>query len=394
MNWLIFVIRFVSSKGDGKLKNKRIFFPIIGITLGVSTVLLTLAIMNGLEFEVFSKLTEFYSPARIVLSDPDESELINVIDELEKMGVGHQLGLERNAIIKAGDNFRFITVRAINNVQGFFANDEKSGTIDLSKPENEDAILIGDELSFYLSVHNGESCQLLSPVDISLATSIFPSRDVTIYNTFDFDLIDVDMNYVIIPYDLGIGLFKKHKERIIFLDQKLSSDFLETAAILTDNIRYYSWENEYEALISAMKLEKFAYSIFGFIIIIISAFNMLSIMSMTVMRKIPQIGILQAIGFSQNKITSIFIVQSVFTGLSGSLLGYFLARTIITLNDKYQLLHFILKDFPISNFTLILETHNSILIICLSFMLIVLSGIFPSVQTRKLNPIQSINSIK
>jgi len=310
------------------------------------------------------------------------------------MGVGHQLGLERNAIIKAGDNFRFITVRAINNVQGFFANDEKSGTIDLSKPENEDAILIGDELSFYLSVHNGESCQLLSPVDISLATSIFPSRDVTIYNTFDFDLIDVDMNYVIIPYDLGIGLFKKHKERIIFLDQKLSSDFLETAAILTDNIRYYSWENEYEALISAMKLEKFAYSIFGFIIIIISAFNMLSIMSMTVMRKIPQIGILQAIGFSQNKITSIFIVQSVFTGLSGSLLGYFLARTIITLNDKYQLLHFILKDFPISNFPLILETHNSILIICLSFMLIVLSGIFPSVQTRKLNPIQSINSIK
>ena len=126
MNWLIFVIRFVSSKGDGKLKNKRIFFPIIGITLGVSTVLLTLAIMNGLEFEVFSKLTEFYSPARIVLSDPDESELINVIDELEKMGVGHQLGLERNAIIKAGDNFRFITVRAINNVQGFFANDEKN----------------------------------------------------------------------------------------------------------------------------------------------------------------------------------------------------------------------------------------------------------------------------
>jgi lipoprotein-releasing system permease protein len=394
MNWLIFVIRFVSSKGDGKLKNKRILFPIIGIMLGVSTVLLTLAIMNGLEFEVFSKLTEFYSPARIVLSDPDESELLYVIDEIEKIGVGHQLGLERNAIIKAGDNFRFITVRAINNVQGFFASDEKSRAIDLSNPENENSILIGDELSFYLSVHNGETCQLLSPVDISLATSIFPSRDVTIYSTFDFDLIDVDMNYVIIPYDMGVDLFKKHKERIIYLDQKLSSEFVEATAILNDNTRYYSWENEYEALISAMKLEKFAYSIFGFIIIIISAFNMLSIMSMTVMRKIPQLGILQAIGFSEKKIASIFIIQSVFTGITGSLLGYFLARAIIMLNDKYQLLHFILKDFPISNFPLILNTHNSILIICVSFLLIVISGIFPSIQTRKLNPIQSINCIK
>jgi len=121
---------------------------------------------------------------------------------------------------------------------------------------------------------------------------------------------------------------------------------------------------------------------------------MLSIMSMTVMRKIPQLGILQAIGFSEKKIASIFIIQSVFTGITGSLLGYFLARAIIMLNDKYQLLHFILKDFPISNFPLILNTHNSILIICVSFLLIVISGIFPSIQTRKLNPIQSINCIK
>ena len=394
MSWFIFITRFVSSKGDGKLKNKRIFFPIFGITLGVSTVLLTLAIMNGLEFEVFSKLTEFYSPARIILNNPDESELTTVIDELEKIGIDYQLGIERNAIIKAGDNFRFVTVRAVNRIKGFFANNDLNNVIDFSKPENENSILIGDELSFYLSIYNDENCQLLSPVDISLTTSIFPSKEVIIYDTFDFDLIDVDMNYIIIPYKLGIDLFTKHRERIIYLDQKLSTDFVKTATFFNENIRYSSWENEYEALISAMKLEKFAYSIFGFIIIIISAFNMLSIMSMTVMRKIPQLGILQAIGFSQQKIASIFIVQSFITGVSGTLSGYILARILILLNEKYQLLHFILKDFPISNFPLILEVHHSLFIIIISILLIIVSGMYPSFQTRRLDPIQSINSIK
>ena len=62
-----------------------------------------------------------------------------------------------------------------------------------------------------------------------------------------------------------------------------------------------------------MKLEKYSYSIIGFLIVGIAGFTLMSMMSLSVIQKIPQIGILRAIGMKAVDIKYIFICQQLFS---------------------------------------------------------------------------------
>ena len=394
MNQFRFIFRFITSKGFGSTLNKRIIFPVIGVAMGVTTVLITLSIMNGLEFAVFKKLIKFYSPARIILRNPSSVEIASLSRELNMNQIHFQIGVERDVIIRANDKFRFVTARAIDNSGVFVPEAKLVGEQNSHNKIPGDTVIIGDDLSYYLSLEKGDSCQILSPVDISLTTGVFPSADYKISDKFNLDLIDLDMNYIIIPYSSVADLFKKNQELIFFLNEELTDTAIISQLNCVNGYDYRTWEDEFGSLISAMKLEKLAYSLFGFIIILLSCFNMVSIMSMTVMRKIPQIGILKTMGYSNKKIYSMFFIQAIFTGLIGSILGYVIAYMVISLNEKYQLLSIFLEEFPSPNFPLILNNGAAGLIILSTIFLVVISSIFPSIQTRKLTPINSLNLIK
>lgn len=393
MNKLSFIIKFVTAKGSGAKRSKSVFLPVIGLALGIMIVLLTLAIMNGMEEEVFSKLRNFHSPAKLKFDSKSLGEIENVKTFLDTHDVEYFSTIYRNAVIKKDDDFRFISVIAVDDIGKFADHQLGISSLELNRsPLNP--LLIGNELGYSLNLSPNDECELLSPVDINLATGSVPKASFQVNGIFDFDILNIDMSYAIIPLEAGKKLFDKIDYEYLLLDTELDRKQLINIQQRFPTVQYISWEDEYESLVSAMKLEKIAYSFFGFIIIFISAFNLLSIMSMMVMRKIPQLGILMAMGMNSKKISEIFLVQAGLTVLVGSTLGGILTYLVFRLNEKYQLLKMLLSDFPLSNFPLIISWQGALAVIFGASMIIMLAGFYPAVRVSKLNPVDAIDYIK
>ena len=139
-----------------------------------------------------------------------------------------------------------------------------------------------------------------------------------------------------------------------------------------------------------MKLEKFTYSIIGFLIIGIAGFTLMSMMSLSVIQKVPQIGILRAIGAKRMEIGKIFIFQAIVTSIISSTIGIFLSLIVIQLDVRYNLIRSLFPGGLFFDFPLILHQHYIVMIMAISVILLILAGIYPSLKAASLDPVQAI----
>ena len=139
-----------------------------------------------------------------------------------------------------------------------------------------------------------------------------------------------------------------------------------------------------------MKLEKFTYSMIGFLIVAIAGFTMMSMMSLSVMQKVPQIGILRANGMQSKDISYIFIFQAVATSVVSSTVSILLSLLIIQLDNQYNLIHILFPGGLFFDFPLILHNQHIVLIVVMSLILLLISGLYPSIKASNLDPVQAI----
>jgi len=393
VNFLRFTYRFISRKGSSTNFNWTLIFPIIGIVVGCTLVTLTFAIMDGMEEKIFSSLRKFSSPAKITI---DKSDIDN-IKEVEEFLVQNQIKyfncIERNGILSNEDDYRFSKIRAVHNLEDYLKS------LGLTSEPNDygfedDTAILGNGLARRLNLEVLDDIKLISPLDVNMFTGVPPIQTIKLYDTFVLDILDYDYNYAFIQYKTGQKIFRYSKNMLLLLSDKIEltklNEFLESFP----NVRYSTWEDDQHKLISAMKLEKIAYTTFGFLIVFIAGFNLLSLMSLSVMQKIPQIGILKTIGYSNSNISMIFVVQSLATGFLGGIFGIGFAVGLIKLETEFNFMKVIFDTFPLKEFPLILSPEKLVFIFTISVLLIVIAGIYPAYKSAKLNPVKSIDYIK
>ena len=123
-------------------------------------------------------------------------------------------------------------------------------------------------------------------------------------------------------------------QNILYLDKSLNNDQTLLVKQKFSEIQYRFWEEKHQSFISAMKLEKFTYTIIGFIIVSIAGFTLMSMMSLSVMQKVPQIGILRAMGIENNEIIYIFTFQAIITSIISSVVGILFSLFLIYLDEE------------------------------------------------------------
>ena len=107
-----------------------------------------------------------------------------------------------------------------------------------------------------------------------------------------------------------------------------------------------------------MKLEKIAYAGFGFLLIIMSCFSILSTMSISALQKIPQIGILKAIGFNSFDIKKIFFYFSFISGLIGVINGVSIILIIQLIENNFPFINIIFGDYPFLEFSIYIDFYT------------------------------------
>ncbi|MBC8256124.1 MAG: ABC transporter permease [Candidatus Marinimicrobia bacterium] len=387
MNRLKFIFKFIVSKQATGKYNWNLLFPFGGVIIGCLTVALTLAVMEGMEYAIFTKLENISFPGKLMNINSINSEELE--DYLLANGTQSQRGIEDQIIIMNGGEFRLVTIHGIENFGAFRENVFSPDLNEIDKSIDDSKVYIGRSLAVRLDLTLGDEVLIAHPERINIFTGLPNRKQMVVGGIFDVEILDYNQKHIFCQYNL-ISDFLPEKQNTLNLDKPLDGQLLSNVKEIFPEIRYNFWEENHGSFISAMKLEKYTYSIIGFLIVGIAGFTLMSIMSLSVMQKIPQIGILRAIGMRAVDIKNIFIFQAISTSIISSIIGILLSLAFIQLDNQFNLIHLLFPGGLFFDFPLILKNIYIILIFSVSLILLVLAGLYPSLKAAHIDPIKAI----
>ena len=375
MSKIEFYFKYIFRTVDGNYYNWRFYLPLIGVAFGIIAVTLTFSIMQGMENEVFNKLEAI-----------NYTSIINDENFIKPESKDFTFAIEKKAIANNLNEYRVINVRAIEDFNNFKATSMARFFLELTTINNDRQVIIGSGLAAKLGVSVSDDIELISPTDINLFTGVPTAVKVEVSGIFNLQLLNYDDQYIFTNFVVGKELFKSAKQQIY---SNLSHEEIKLRFPEISNIT--SWQSMHLNFISAMRLEKLAFSSFGFLIILLSSFSSFSIMCVTVVRRVAEIGILRTLGFTQRMIANIYILQSSLIGILGGILGIVVSKLFIILDNSHQLITNLFTSEIMFDFSLNIENQEIFMIFLIALTIMLIAGIYPSIYASKIPILKSLN---
>lgn len=301
---------------------------LLGITLGVASIIVILSAMNGLETETRSRLL---SMADHVTVRPDiaTADLGRLSDGLGTVaGVAEVNPFVRlEVILLSGSRYRGVVVRGIDP-----AREAPSSLGRVVGPERlqrlapgGNGILLGRFVAAELGVQPGDQVEVLLPA--AEAGMLRPRRAaarVTGVFAAGVEEHDANLGLMHIVDAAAIGGIGRDAEGLsVRLDEPMSVARVEQAlrASAGPGYRWSNWAVENRSLFRAMAIEKTMMTILMLFIVAVAAFNIVTSLTMTVNEKARDIAVLRTLGLESGRVTRIFLVQGAVIGIGGTLLG-------------------------------------------------------------------------
>jgi len=377
---------------------------IVGLTIGISSLIVVTSVMNGFEKELENRILGVIPHSVLVSNKPinnyekiidnikNNSEIIDAAPYISIQGlISSSYDSEGIAIIGIEPDYEtnmsivpdYMLVGSISNL-----NDKNS-------------IVIGSLLAANLGVYVGDEVDITtSDIKTSIIGSFPVAVNLKIVGIYELKTeIDQYMTFIShetaqklknINSDQTISVRLKTKD--LFEADRISRDVLDVVKM--EGLSYISWKSTHGTLFEAIKFEKLLIGLMLFLIVAVASILVLSTVVMTVKSKEREIGILQTIGASKKQIILIFFTQGLFVSFIGIFIGLVLGFIfILNLNNLITFTESILgKNLLEAYFINYFPYHIDflqILIICITSLFIsLLASLVPSLRAVRLNPVE------
>jgi lipoprotein-releasing system permease protein len=279
----------------------------------------------------------------------------------------------------------------------------KAGSLD-SLQAGEFKIVLGAELARALGIGVGDKVDLMIPQASVTPAGVLPRfRRFTVGGVFEVGMYEFDRGLVMIHLQDAQALLRMG-ETVSGVRLKLHDLFQaprvsrEVAADLPGLYYVSDWTRQHSNFFSAVRTEKMVMFIILSLIVGVAAFNIVSTLVMVVQDKQADIAILRTLGASPRTVLGVFMVQGTLIGLIGTLfgvvLGVLLAINVPTLVPFLERLtnHQFLDPsvYYISKLPSQLESTDVVRIALMSFVLAVLSGLYPAWRASRVMPAEAL----
>jgi len=363
--------------------------------LGVGVLITVLSVMNGFEKELRDKILSFTSHMNIYPTNqhsPDE--LVSIIGN-EKDILSYSFTTKNEELVSSMSKKNFPII--IHNI----SPDKESQTSNIGTMiiegsfdlKNSNNLVIGNILANELGATIGDE------LEISNHNKLHKSNKFIISGIFDSGLYEYNQRLVFGNYTslidpskysyIKIKLFNPLKASIV--SRKLFNNY----GIITSN-----WTETHNTLFQAINNEKRVMFVILALIIAIASFNIISSLTLLVLNKQKDIAILISLGISRKSIQYIFFTQGLIIGIIGILLGIILGlilsininEIVIALEKIFNVTFISPEIYHLSKVPYIILVNDVLSIVWISFIMVLLSSVYPASKASKIIPAQSLNT--
>ncbi|RYY61234.1 MAG: ABC transporter permease [Chitinophagaceae bacterium] len=378
----LFAWRYFKAKKTTNAINIIAWVSISAIVIGTTALILVLSVFNGFEDLVKSLYSSFYTDLKVL---PESGKNITVtqaqLDQLRKLdGIkNYSLVVEEKALLQNGEYQSLIFLKGVDANYRYVAGVADhlvKGQYELGSADDPKLILgagiegamgvQADRNLFYLQIYlfrKSNSVQF-DPMNDVTSDSISTSAAFQIQEDFDnkYGITNIDFAKKALGLKAdeytGLEIALHDPDRADELSAKVAKIFDKGYAVRT---RY----QQNQSLYSVMNIERWIIYAVLCLILVVAAFNMIGALTMLVMEKQKDIGILRALGSDSRFIQKIFLSEGILLALIGTAAGMIIAFIICVLQINFHLIpleggSFLIDYFPvkmrIADFALVAAT--------------------------------------
>jgi lipoprotein-releasing system permease protein len=418
MSYPLFIARrYLQTKKRSALVSRITSIAMGGVFVGAMTLVIVLSVINGFETELRQRIVGFNTHVLVFARTPDawagvDTATVRLEKDPDIVATAPFIRSEalvayevipgrrtklRGVVVKGIDLAREHTVSSV--VDSIRPPLESFDTSSFEDDSPRMGAVLGLDLALDLGLGLGEEFSIVTAPATIRGSDVEPQRfrcrALGFFNSgmyeFDSRFVYVDIRDAAAMFDFetglrGVSLETRDMYRAEAIDRRVQS-LLSMRDYGTNN-----WIQLNQNLFSYMKIEKILMFLMLTLIILVAAFNLVGMLTMVIMEKRREIGILRSVGASGRGVMSIFMLEGTAIGVAGTLGGLGAGLIACAILDRVRL------DLPgdvyfIKTLPVLVQWQDLLLIGASSIVICFLATVYPSWEASRLTPVEAIRDL-
>ena len=408
---------------------------LIGVALGVATLIVVMSVMNGFRAELLTKILGLNGHFTAYPIDSKFTDYDQTAMKLEKIdGVLYAIPyVEGQALASSASESTGVTVRGISAASIDKLKLLKNGAVlgGWDQWDQSKGIAIGQRLAEKLGVSIGDPVTIVNPNGANTPFGKTPQiRSYPVNVIFNLGMVEFDSFYIYMPMQQAQSYFKLYQDVLkpgvtppgpeatdeeinkayerqyqataveIFIDNPDNVSAVRDR-IQTDVDRpliLYDWQQRNETFFSALQVERVVMFVILSMIILVAAFNIISSLIMLVKDKGSDIAILRTMGATRGSIMRVFSMTGTAIGVGGTLLGLSLGLLVASNAETLRSWISNLTNVPIfppevfflSSLPSKIDVGEVTVVACLALGLSFLATLYPAWRAAQYDPVEAL----
>lgn len=385
-------------------------FALIGIALGVGTLIVVLAVMNGFRYELLGRVLGFNGHANVVAGPEgiqdydgltvrlrDGRGVVEVMPYIEGQVMASANGIASGAIVR-GVRPKDLEGRALFKSAVFGG--------DINRLDDSGTIAIGSRMAGRMGVGVGGKVSLISPQGAATAFGTIPRiKTFEVVALFEVGMYEYDNGFVFIPLADAQAYFQLDDrvnaiEVMVDDPERIQEYRPELARIVGRGARIVDWQQINAHFFSALEVERNVMFLILTLIILVAAFNIVTGLTMLVRSKSKDIAILRTMGATRGAVTRIFFLSGAAIGIAGTAIGFGLglafALNIDTIRQFLEGLTgaelWAAEIRFLSQLPARVEFDATARVVAMGIGLSFLATIYPALRAARLDPVEALRN--
>ncbi len=402
--------RYLRARRGERFVSVIAIFSLVGIALGVATLIIVMSVMNGFRQELLAQILGLNGDIGVYASGQPLTNYDAISNQIKTIpGVTAAFPIVQGEVLMSGPQggavggiARGITPAGLAQLPTV-ANHVVAG--DLNDLNGNGVIAIGGGLATQFNLGIGSSVQLILPQGKATIIGTIPSiESFKVVAIFQTGMQQYDSSFVFIPLAAAQALFQQPDAatqiQVYVTDPDHDAAIKQSIHDALGNIpaNILDWRQDNDSFLAAVTVEGNVMFLILTLIILVAAFNVISSLIMMVKDKARDIAILRTMGASSGAILRIFLMCGASVGVLGTLIGFLLGTVFCAYIENIRQFVQKLTGTPLFDPTVYyleqlpakLDWHQVAEVILMSFALSLLATLYPSWRAARIDPIEAL----